>query len=93
MVINSLPVDRQLTLVFSSVVGESRYMVDGKAFDTKRINQQVHLWILGWTLRSVNDDGHPFYIRIDDFQVMLVNGLPVQRSSWSAVHGVDSKSG
>ncbi len=75
--LNDLPVDRNRTLIFSSDVEENRYMINGNTFDPKRVDQLVHLGdIEEWTLKSMDDDEHPFHIHVNDFQVISVNGQP-----------------
>jgi FtsP/CotA-like multicopper oxidase with cupredoxin domain len=75
--LNDLPVDRNRTLIFTSVVEENRYMINGNVFDPMRIDQLVQLGdIEEWTLMSMDDDEHPFHIHVNDFQVMSVNGQP-----------------
>ena len=75
--LDHLPVDRNRTLILSSVVDENRYMINNKVFDPMRIDQLVHLGdIEEWTLKSMDDDEHPFHIHVNDFQVMSVNGQP-----------------
>ena len=88
--LNDLSVDRNRTLIFSSDVEENRYMINGNTFDLKRVNQQVHLGdIEEWTLKSMDDDEHPFHIHVNDFQVISVNGQPVRRS-WFTRYSIDS---
>jgi suppressor of ftsI len=71
------PVDKKRTLVFSSIDEESRYMINNVVFDPNRVDQLVHLGdIEEWTLKSMDDDEHPFHIHVNDFQVLSVNGQP-----------------
>ncbi len=71
------PGDKKRTLVFSYIDEESRYMINNVVFDPNRVDQLVHLGdIEEWTLKSMDDDEHPFHIHVNDFQVMSVNGQP-----------------
>lgn len=73
--LSDIPVDRNRTLIFSSNVEENRYLINGNVFDPKRIDQVVHLGDTEeWTLKSMDEDEHPFHLHVNDFQVMSVNG-------------------
>ena len=75
--LKDVPVDRNRTLIFSSDVEENHYTINGNEFDPNRVDQIVRLGdIEEWTLKSMDDDEHPFHIHVNDFQVMSVNGQP-----------------
>lgn len=75
--LGNMTIDRQRTLDFSSNDEEGRYMINGKVFDSERVDQQVRLGdVEEWTLRNMDDDEHPFHIHINDFQVMSINDQP-----------------
>lgn len=76
-------VDRQRELVFSETLDPFRLFIDGKSFDHDRVDQTVILGALEeWRLINTSPDWHPFHIHVNDFQVISVNGEPVDAWSW-----------
>jgi FtsP/CotA-like multicopper oxidase with cupredoxin domain len=54
-------------------------MVDGKVFDADRVDQRVVLGAVEeWTVLAQQEDDHVFHIHVNPFQVINVNGEPVE---------------
>lgn len=76
-------VDRRRELVFSEMLDPFRLFIDGKSFDHDRVDQTVILGAIEeWRLINTSPDWHPFHIHVNDFQVISVNGEPVDPYSW-----------
>ena len=76
-------VDRRREVVFSETLDPFRLYIDGKTFDHDRVDQTVLLGALEeWRLINTSPDWHPFHIHVNDFQVIEVNGEPVDAYSW-----------
>jgi FtsP/CotA-like multicopper oxidase with cupredoxin domain len=76
-------IDRRRELIFSEVMEPFQVLVNNRTFDENRIDQTV---ILGateeWQLFNTSPDWHPFHIHVNDFQVIEINGEPVDAYSW-----------
>lgn len=69
-----------------------QFYLDGKVFDANRIDQHVVAGTVeDWTL--VNEDvfQHPFHIHVNPFQVVAINGQPVNDDTWWDVIPLPSK--
>lgn len=76
-------VDRQREVVFSETLSPFRLYIDGRQFDHDRVDQTVQLGALEeWRLVNTSPDTHPFHIHVNDFQVISINGEPVDPYSW-----------
>lgn len=76
-------IDQRRELVFSEDMDPFRVLIDGRMFDPNRIDQTVALGATEeWRLRNTSPDWHPFHIHVNDFQVMEINGEPVDAYSW-----------
>ena len=73
--------DKELTgtqpeLVFDVVAGQE-FLIDGKEFDHTRVDRTMKLnGVEEWTLSSKNGN-HPYHIHVNPFQVIKINGKPV----------------
>ncbi len=84
----NLPVTRRRTLTFSGDLSGRhgigvRFLIDGKAYDMDRIDQEVEAGTVEeWTI--INDDvfQHPFHIHVNPFQVIDIQGIPPGDTSW-----------
>ncbi|GJL59942.1 MAG: oxidoreductase [Nitrospirales bacterium] len=66
---------QQPELVFDIAGGQ--FMIDGKEFDHTRVDRTMKLnGVQEWTLSSKNGN-HPFHIHVNPFQVIKINGKPV----------------
>jgi FtsP/CotA-like multicopper oxidase with cupredoxin domain len=75
-------VDRRRELIFSEEMSPFEVLIDGHTFDENRIDQTVTLGATEeWRLRNTSPDWHPFHIHVNDFQVIEVNGEPVDAYS------------
>ncbi len=74
-------VDKERTLTFS-VTGNgdaTRFLINGEEFDHNKINETVKLNAMEeWKLVNTDTGPHPFHIHQNDFQVMSINGKPVE---------------
>jgi FtsP/CotA-like multicopper oxidase with cupredoxin domain len=76
-------IDRSRELVFSEAFDPFRLFIDGRTFDHDRVDQTVALGATEeWRLVNTTSDWHPFHIHVNDFQVIEVNGEPVDAYSW-----------
>ena len=76
-------IDRRRELVFSEDMDPFRVLIDGRTFDDDRIDQTVTLGATEeWRLRNTSPDWHPFHIHVNDFQVIEIDGEPVDAFSW-----------
>jgi suppressor of ftsI len=77
--LSKLPVDRYRTTVFEQPGPPLFLAIDGKHFDPNRIDQTVKLGALEeWTVKNTGNLRHPFHIHINDFQIVAINGQPVE---------------
>ncbi|HVL24588.1 MAG TPA: multicopper oxidase family protein [Thermomicrobiales bacterium] len=78
-------IDRTRELVFDVQSGEHGpiFLIDGQTFDHNRVDQTITLGATEeWVLRNDSTTWHPFHIHINDFQVVAVNGEPVEVYGW-----------
>ena len=76
-------VDRTREIVFSQTLDPFVPMIDGHSFDHDRVDQRVNLGATEeWVLRNISSDTHPFHIHVNDYQVVSINGEPVDAYSW-----------
>src|SRR5215211_5911414 len=76
-------IDRRRELIFSEEMKPFEVLINGHTFDEVRIDQTVELGATEeWLLRNTSPDWHPFHIHVNDFQVIEVNGEPVDAYSW-----------
>src|SRR5215203_3492543 len=76
-------IDRRRELTFSEKLSPFRVLIDGREFDEDRVDQTVKLGATEeWRLLNTSEDWHPFHIHVNDFQVIEVNGEPVEAHSW-----------
>jgi FtsP/CotA-like multicopper oxidase with cupredoxin domain len=74
-----LPVNHSRTTEFQEPGAPLYLAIDGKHWDPDRIDQTVKLGDLEeWTIINSSSHWHPFHIHINDFQVVSVNGEPVE---------------
>lgn len=83
--LTNVAVDNTRTLTFSEG-GTSQnptYLLDGKEFDPNVVNQIMTLGTTEqWNLVNESGEVHPFHIHINPFQVISVNGKPVDRKGY-----------
>jgi len=76
-------IDRRRELVFSQTLDPFAPVIDGHPFDHDRVDQRVNLGATEeWVVRNTSSDVHPFHIHVNDFQVVSINGEPVDAYSW-----------
>lgn len=62
---------------------EFSFMIDGKTFDPKRIDQRLKLGAVEeWTVINEHKDDHVFHIHVNDFELTKVNGVPLPKPIW-----------
>jgi FtsP/CotA-like multicopper oxidase with cupredoxin domain len=75
-------VDRVRRLTFSENGGGSRYFINGRQFDARRVDQVVRLGATEeWVIHNASRELHPFHLHVDDFQVVAVDGWPYHARS------------
>lgn len=78
--LRTVPVDKKRTITFSEGGPESdiQFMIDGKTVDMNRVDQIMELGTTEeWRLVNTSTENHPFHIHINPFQVISINGKPV----------------
>ena len=76
-------VDRSRVTVFQELGPPLFFAIDGKHFDSNRIDQTVELGALEERLiKNESSHYHPFHIHVNDFQVVAVNGQAVEADSY-----------
>ena len=90
--LRGLPVDKTREIRFSvdRQPGGTRFLIDGQQVDMDRVDQTVKLGAFEeWTIYNDSPDWHPFHIHANDFQVVAVNGEPVDEVlSWEDTRGL-----
>jgi FtsP/CotA-like multicopper oxidase with cupredoxin domain len=65
----------------TSILPGVAYLLDGLSYDETRIDWSP---VVGtaeeWTLTNTSDEGHPFHIHTNSFEVLAVNGAPIPRT-------------
>jgi suppressor of ftsI len=77
-------IDNTRTLTFSEggTMQNPTYLLDGKEFNPDVINQIMTLGTIEeWKLVNNSGEVHPFHIHVNPFQVISVNGVPIDRKS------------
>jgi FtsP/CotA-like multicopper oxidase with cupredoxin domain len=70
-------VDRVRHMTFGENGAGTRYFIDGRPFDARRVDQVVRLGATEeWVIHNATRELHPFHIHGDDFQVVAVDGWP-----------------
>ena len=74
---------------------EFAFFIDGKKFDPSRIDQRVKLGAVEeWTVVNTHEhDDHVFHIHTNPFQVVSVNGKPLDVPEWRDSVIVERKGG
>jgi FtsP/CotA-like multicopper oxidase with cupredoxin domain len=74
---------------------EFAFFIDGKKFDPHRIDQRVKLGAVEeWTIVNTHEhDDHIFHIHTNPFQVVSVNGKPLDLPEWRDSVIVERKGG
>lgn len=84
--LRNVKIDKKRVLTFG-VEGPADmpvFLIDGKPFDPNIINQTITLGTTEeWVLENKSKENHPFHIHINPFQVVAINGKPVES------HGYD----
>lgn len=78
--LRGLEVDRHREIRFDVDRGPNgtKFLIDGQQVDMGRVDQTVPLGAFEeWTIFNDSTDWHPFHIHVNDFQVIAVNGEPV----------------
>jgi len=76
-------VDRRREITFEETDDPFSVTIDGMTFDPDRIDQTVTLGATEeWVIRNTSVEWHPFHIHVNDYQVMRVNGEPLDAYSW-----------
>ena len=66
---------KQPELVFD--IKDGRFLIDGKQFSGSRVDRTMKLnGVEEWILSSANGN-HPFHIHVNPFQVIAINGKPI----------------
>ena len=74
------PIAKKRTVVFSE--NAKGFYINGKEFSADRtlFNPQIGT-TEEWTIKNTTKEEHPFHIHVNDFQVMSINGKPVDAKS------------
>ena len=75
-------IDRRREISFQ-IVNDEIFQISGQPFDENRVNQTVQLGATEeWVVRNESDIWHNFHIHVNPFQVVAINGQPVQVRSF-----------
>ncbi|GGU98012.1 copper oxidase [Streptomyces albospinus] len=73
------PIAARRTIVFSENADGSKYYVNGKQFDSNRVDIRPKLnTVEEWTVRNDSNEEHSFHVHVNKFQLMSINGRPHQ---------------
>lgn len=93
--LRNVSIDNTRRLVFTVKDGNSdnpQYLLDGKEFDSHRVDQTITLNTTEeWELVNESDEWHPFHIHVNPFQVIEFNGQPIDRYGYDDTFGVPAK--
>ncbi|MFK0108964.1 multicopper oxidase family protein [Streptomyces sp. NPDC091217] len=65
------------TIVYTENKAGTKFYVNGRQFDHRRVDFRVKLnTVEEWTIRNNTDEVHSFHVHTNDFQVMSINGKP-----------------
>lgn len=87
-------IDNKRILTFSEggTTENPTYLLDGKEFDPTVINQIMTLGTIEeWKLVNESGEVHPFHIHVNPFQVVSVNGVPIERNSLDDTFPIPAK--
>jgi FtsP/CotA-like multicopper oxidase with cupredoxin domain len=79
--LRKVPLDRRRSIVYSEEVSadEARFLINGKEFDHNRVDQTMQLGdVEEWSIKNATKEWHTFHIHINDFQVVEMDGKPVE---------------
>ncbi len=83
---------RILTFSEGGTTMNPTYLLDGKEFNPDVVNQIMTLGTTEeWQLVNESGEVHPFHIHINPFQVVSINGVPVNRKSLDDTFPVPAK--
>ena len=81
--LRDMPIDNERIIVFSPAPAPWYQLINDTPFDPDVVNETVKLGALEkWTIQNTTTDIHPFHIHINDFQVISINGEPVDAPGW-----------
>lgn len=84
---------RTLTFKVGGTENNPVYLLDGKEFNADTISQIMELDTTEvWNLVNESDEAHPFHIHINPFQVVSINGQPVDRPGYDDTFSIPAKS-
>lgn len=70
-------ITRERTIVFSDAADGEKFFINGKLFDSKRIDASIPLGSTErWIVRNTSDEQHVFHIHQSGFQIVSINGKP-----------------
>jgi FtsP/CotA-like multicopper oxidase with cupredoxin domain len=84
-------IDRTRELHFDVKVDHdgAQFLIDGKTVDMDRVDQTIQAGATEeWVIYNDSDEWHPFHIHVNDFQVVAVNGEPVEVYGWEDTRGL-----
>ena len=81
--LREVPVDREREIVYSKddSTNPPRFLINGKEFDHDRVDQRMRLGdVEEWTITNTTseDEWHTFHIHVNDFQLVEMDGKPVE---------------
>lgn len=79
--LREVSVDRERSILYSEDVSANppKFFIDGKEFDHDRVDQTMLLGdVEEWTVKNDSDEWHTFHIHVNDFQVVELDGKPVE---------------
>lgn len=93
--LSDVPVNNTRVLTFSmkdSSGDRPTFLIDNEEFDMDRIDQVLTLNDTDeWIIKNETDEWHPFHIHINPFQVIEINGQPVERNGYDDTFAVPAR--
>ena len=93
--LRNVKVDHTRTLTFSmgGTDDNPEFLLDGREFNPNVVNQLMTLGATEeWKLVNESNETHPFHIHINPFQVISINGKPVDRNGYDDTFSIPRKS-
>ena len=65
----------------TSILPGVAYLLNGRSYDETRVDYSPKVGTAEeWTLTNTSDEGHPFHLHTNSFEVLEVNGAPIPRT-------------
>ncbi|MGI8697804.1 MAG: multicopper oxidase domain-containing protein [Mycobacteriales bacterium] len=84
---------RELTFAIAMGGGGMRFTIDGKEFDSSRVDQAVQVGTVEeWTITNNSPMDHPLHLHVWPMQIIEQDGRPLESPTWQDVVNVPARS-